>query len=66
MKFEKITNSVIEETFYKGTHESGLTVYVLKKENYSKYYAKSKEKEHYSICSMKPELQLYSNHTKTQ
>ena len=39
MKFEKIANPVIEETFYKGVHESGLPVYVLKKENYSKYYS---------------------------
>lgn len=39
MKFEKITNPVIEETFYKGIHESGLPVYILKKENYSKYYS---------------------------
>ena len=30
------------------------------------YYAKTKENEHYLICSMKPHLLLYPNHTKTQ
>ena len=30
------------------------------------YYAKTKENEHYLICSMKPQLLLYPNHTKTQ
>lgn len=39
MEFEKITNPVLEETFYKGIHKSGLPVYVLKKKNYAKYYA---------------------------
>ena len=30
------------------------------------YNEKTKENEHYLICSMKPHLLLYPNHTKTQ
>ncbi len=39
MEFEKIYHPLVEETFYKGVHKSGLTVYVLAKKNYAKYYA---------------------------
>ncbi len=39
MQFEKIYNPQLEETFYKGMHESGLPVYILQKKEYSKYYA---------------------------
>lgn len=39
MKFEKIENSFLKETLYKGVHKSGLNVAVLPKKGFDKYYA---------------------------
>lgn len=39
MKLERIYNDVVKETLYSGQHESGLCVYVMPKEGYSKSYA---------------------------
>lgn len=39
MKLEKIYNDIVKETLYCGKHKSGLSVYVMPKEGYSKSYA---------------------------
>lgn len=39
MNFEKLSDSLLNETLYKGVHKSGLTVYVLPKKDHSKSYA---------------------------
>ena len=39
MNFEKIQDSLLMETLYKGVHKSGLTIYVLPKKDHSKSYA---------------------------
>ncbi len=39
MNFEKLSDSLLNETLYKGIHKSGLTVYVLPKKDHSKSYA---------------------------
>jgi predicted Zn-dependent peptidase len=39
MQFEAIKDPILKETLYKGKHQSGLTVYVLPKEGFSKSYA---------------------------
>jgi len=39
MKFEKVTNEFLNETFYYSTHKSGLSVVVLKKPDFKKFYA---------------------------
>lgn len=39
MEFIKIFDDTLNETIYKGTHKSGLTVYVLQKPEHSKSYA---------------------------
>lgn len=39
MKFEKTSDSLLNEVLYKGVHQSGLTVYVLPKKEHSKSYA---------------------------
>jgi len=39
MKFEKTENKFLKENILFGTHESGLRVYIIPKEGFSKYYA---------------------------
>ena len=39
MNFTKINDSTLNETYYKGVHDSGLTVYVMPKPEFSKSYA---------------------------
>ncbi|MBR5154905.1 MAG: insulinase family protein [Clostridia bacterium] len=39
MKFEKIENTMLKETILHGVHESGLRVYIVPKQGFSKYYA---------------------------
>lgn len=39
MEFTKIENGLISETIYKGTHKSGLRVFVMPKKGFSKSYA---------------------------
>lgn len=39
MNFSVQKNDFLNETLYVGKHKSGLTVYILKKENFNKYYS---------------------------
>ncbi len=39
MHFKTIENSVIKEKIFYGTHESGLSIYIIPKKGFNKYYA---------------------------